>query len=280
MNTFKITSLAENTTFRHGCLAQHGQSILIETDGYKLLFDVGEVPGAVEHNLTQLGVSLDDINDVLISHRHIDHIGGLKNMLPKLKTQRLFLPLQIGKPNIKSHPYKYNFLPKNENGEHNLAISEADSKVINGYPNITIVDDKGFKLSEGIYTTGCIGDLMMEQAIVIDQGDLGIVVVLGCSHPGVEELISKAIEVTGNHKLRGVIGGMHYTDYNSEEMHKHAAVLKEMNPEFVMPAHCTTVDGARVLSEVIGGKVILSQTGTFGAGNTVVVGDEVEVQFV
>lgn len=280
MNTFKITSLAENTTFRHGCLAQHGQSILIESNNYKLLFDVGEISGAVEHNLDQLDVSLDDINDLLISHRHIDHIGGLKNMLPKLKNQRLFLPLQMGKPNIKSHPYKYNFLPKNENGEHNLAISEEDSKIINEYPNINIVDEKGLKLFDGIYTTGCIGDSMMEQAIVVDQKELGIVVILGCSHPGVEALIKKAKQVTGNNKLRGVIGGMHYTDFNNQEMHEHAEVLKKMNPEFVMPAHCTTVDGARVLSEVIGEKVILSQTGTFGAGNTVIVGDDVEVQFV
>lgn len=280
MNTFKITSLAENTTFRHGCLAQHGQSILIESNNYKLLFDVGEISGAVEHNLSQLGVDLDNVDDVLISHRHIDHIGGLKEMLPKLKNQRLFLPLQMGKPNIKSHPYKYNFLPKNENGEHNLAISEEDSKIINEYPNTTIVDEKGLKLFDGVYTTGCIGDSMMEQAIVVDQKELGIVVILGCSHPGVEALIKKAKQVAGNNKLRGVIGGMHYTDFNNQEMHEHAEVLKEMSPEFVMPAHCTTVDGARVLSEVIGEKVILSQTGTFGAGNTVIVGDDVEVQFV
>jgi 7,8-dihydropterin-6-yl-methyl-4-(beta-D-ribofuranosyl)aminobenzene 5'-phosphate synthase len=276
----KITSLAENTTYRHGCLAQHGQSILIETDNYKLLFDVGEVLGAVEHNLSQLNLNLDEIDDILISHRHIDHIGGLKNMLPKLKNQRLFLPLQMGQPQIKNHPYKYNFLPKNENGEHNLAISQEDSKIINSYKNRVVIDKDGKELSNNIFTTGCVGEYMMEQAIVIDQEKLGIVVVLGCSHPGVEELIKKAMKVTGNKKLRGIIGGMHYTDYSNEEMQKHAKIIKNMNPEFIMPAHCTTVDGARVLSEVIGDKVVLSKTGTFGTGNTVIIDKDIEVQFV
>ncbi|MBT6755767.1 MAG: MBL fold metallo-hydrolase [Candidatus Pacebacteria bacterium] len=280
MKTFKLTSLAENTTFRHNCLAQHGQSILIEVDDYKLLFDVGEVPGAVEHNLTQLGISLDDIDDVLISHRHIDHIGGLKSMLPKFDDQRLFLPLQMGESHIKNHPYKYNFLARTDGGEHNLAISEEDSNLINEYKNITIVDDNGFELSNSIYTTGCVGDSMKEQSVVIDQKEMGIIVVLGCSHPSVETLIKKAIEVTGNDKVRGIVGGMHYTDYDREEMRFHAENIKSMSPDFIMPGHCTTVEGCRVLSEVIGENVVLSKTGTFGTGNSVLIGEDIKVEFV
>lgn len=280
MNTYKITSLAENTTFRHNCLAQHGQSILIEIDNYKLLFDVGEVPGAIEHNMKQLKVSLGDINDIVISHRHIDHVGALNAMLPSLTDQRILLPTQMGELHIKKHPYKYNFMDSNANDQYDVAISKADSEKLFSYHNSETTSESGKRLYENIFVTGCVGDWMHEQAIVIDQKELGITVILGCSHPGVEALLAKAHEVTGNNKLRGVIGGMHYTDYSDEEMYQHAKDLKQKNPEFIMPGHCTTVEGCRVLAEVIGDKVVLSKTGTFATGNTVVVGSEIEVQFV
>jgi 7,8-dihydropterin-6-yl-methyl-4-(beta-D-ribofuranosyl)aminobenzene 5'-phosphate synthase len=280
MSTFKITCLAENTTYRHNCLAQHGQSFLIETDKYKLLFDVGEVPGVVEYNLNQLGISLNEINDIVISHRHIDHMGALKDMLPKLNKQRLFLPLQLGIDDIKQHPYKYNFLNKNSDDKYNLAISTKDLSTIENYQHKTIVNHDGFKLYDSIFSTGCVGEPLAEQAIVIDQKNLGITLILGCSHPGVETLVEKAMEVTKNKKLRGIIGGMHYTDYSEEEMINHATNLKNMNPEFVMPAHCTTIQGCQILSKVIGKAVILSTTGSFGTGNTVIISEGIESQFV
>ncbi|MDQ6984993.1 MAG: hypothetical protein Q9M91_00550 [Candidatus Dojkabacteria bacterium] len=116
---YKITALAENTTFRHNALAQHGQSILIEAgDEYKMLFDVGEIPGAIEHNMKQLKVELNDINDVVISHRHI---GALTNMVSNLNDQRVYLPTQLGEEDIRNHPEKYNFLPKNPDGGYDLA---------------------------------------------------------------------------------------------------------------------------------------------------------------
>ncbi len=280
MTTFKITCLAENTTYRHNCLAQHGQSFLIETDGYKLLFDVGEVPGAVEYNLNQLGISLDEINDVLISHRHIDHVGALNEILPKLNKQRLFLPIQLGEDDIKNHPYKYNFLKKDNEDQYNLAISKKDLSVIENYQYKNIISNDGVELRDSIFSTGCIGEPMSEQAVVIDQGDLGITLILGCSHPGVEPLIKKAMEATKNNKLRGIIGGMHYTDFSNEEMITHATNLKQLNPEFITPGHCTTIQGCSVLSEIIGKSVILSTTGSFGAGNSVILGEKIEFEFV
>lgn len=278
---YKITALAENTTYRHNVLAQHGQSLLIETEGYKLLFDVGEIPHAVTYNLEQLHIGLSEINDVVISHRHIDHIGALKHMLPNFNSQTIYLPSQIGQPDIKNHPEKYNFLKPNPDGGYDLALNEADKEEILKYSNIKHVGSEGFQLAEGIYTTGCVGDWMEEQAVVIDQGELGIIVLVGCSHPTVEKMVEKAMKVTGNRKVRGIVGGMHYTDYSEAEIRERSQYLKGLNLDFIVPSHCTTVLGAKVLLEELGeGVVKVSKTSSFGAGNSISVGEDVVVNFV
>ncbi|MCA9368715.1 MAG: MBL fold metallo-hydrolase [Pseudomonadales bacterium] len=256
-------------------MAQHGQSILIETNSYKLLSDVGEIEGAVLHNLKQIGISLEKIDDIVISHRHIDHIGALLPMLHQLKEQCLFLTPQLGETHIKNHPEKYRYLQPNPDGGYDLAISSDDAIKLNQYQSTEIVDENGFELYSNIFSTGCIGDWMMEQAIVIDQKEAGITLIVGCSHPTVEAFIEKAMAVTGNRKLRGIIGGMHFTDYSQTEMKQHAQNIKEYNPSFVIPGHCTTVDGAHALQEVLGDDIVLiSKTHTFGTGNSILLAED------
>jgi len=277
---YKVTLLAENTTYRHNAIAQHGQSILIESDEYKLLFDVGEIEGAITHNLNALNISIDSINDILISHRHIDHVGALPAMMNLLKSQRLFLPLQMGEPHIKKHPNKYKFLVPNSDGGYDLSISQEKALELNQYTGVKIVDNAGFQLAKNIYTTGCVGDWMQEQAIVVNQMEKGITLIVGCSHPSVEVLLEKAIKVTGNSKVRGIIGGMHYTDYSDEEIESRIDYLETLDLEFIVPSHCTTVRGNLHLKNRLGDKVILSETYSFGVGNSITIGDEIELDFV
>jgi 7,8-dihydropterin-6-yl-methyl-4-(beta-D-ribofuranosyl)aminobenzene 5'-phosphate synthase len=280
MNSFKVTALAENTTYRHNAIAQHGQSILIESGNYKLIFDVGEIPLAIRHNLEQLGIGFDKVNDIAISHRHIDHIGALLSILPEIEDTRLLLPTQMGEPHVKHHLKKYNFLRPNPDGGYDLAISVEDTIEINKHRNLRLVEKDGFEIHQNIYTTGCEGDWMKEQAIVIDQGEKGITIILGCSHPTVEVLIQKAIAVTGNKKVRGIIGGMHFTDFSKDEIKLKSEKLGELNMEFIVPSHCTTVLGAITMKEILGDIVHLSKTNSFGAGNSVEIGEDVRFNFV
>lgn len=277
---YKITALAENTTYRHNVLAQHGQSLLVEVEDYKLLFDVGEVPGSVMHNMRQLGVDLKDINDIVISHRHIDHIGALSDMISSLDEQRVLLPEQAGEPHIKEASEKYVFLEQNPDGGYDLAIEQDELNIIKEYANTSVVEENGMHLSNDIYTTGCEGDWMREQAIVIDQHELGIVLLVGCSHPTVEVLLEKAKKVTGNEKVRGIIGGFHYPDLSDTEIREKAHSFDEMGLEFLIPSHCTTVRGALILQGVLGEKVHMSKTYTLGAGNSIEIGNELKLNLV
>ncbi|KXK27469.1 MAG: Ribonuclease BN [candidate division WS6 bacterium OLB20] len=264
---YTITLLAENTTYRHNVLAQHGQSILIESDTQRLLFDVGEVPGAVTHNLTQLGLQISDIAVIAISHRHIDHIGALVEMLEDMGDQRLLLPMQLGEPDNKPAKESYSFLTPNPDGGYDVGISREHAERITAYRHSETVTG-GFEVIPGIFTTGCIGDQMKEQAMVIDQKETGITVITGCSHPGVHELITEAVNVTGNSRIRGVIGGFHFTDMTDDEIREHAIRFQDYGLEFLVPGHCTTVRGAQILQNVLGELVKLSKTATFGTGNS------------
>ena len=86
----KLTVLTENTANKRGVLGEHGLSVLIEAQGKKLLFDTGQ-SGVYAHNAKRLGVRLDDIDAVILSHGHYDHAGGLEEFpdtLPPVYVRR------------------------------------------------------------------------------------------------------------------------------------------------------------------------------------------------
>lgn len=80
MNTLKITVLVENTAGKLGVLAEHGLSFLIEIDDEKILFDTGQ-GFVLENNVQKLDLDLNDVHNVILSHGHYDHTGGLHDRL-------------------------------------------------------------------------------------------------------------------------------------------------------------------------------------------------------
>ena len=80
MNSVKITTLVENTAGKNGVLAEHGLAYLIETGGEKILFDSGQ-GFILENNVQKLDLDLNDVHNVILSHGHYDHTGGLHDRL-------------------------------------------------------------------------------------------------------------------------------------------------------------------------------------------------------
>ena len=75
-----LTTLSENSANRKGLLAEHGLSILIEYGNYSILFDTGQGISVV-HNAEKMGINLQNVNEIALSHGHFDHTGGLKHIL-------------------------------------------------------------------------------------------------------------------------------------------------------------------------------------------------------
>lgn len=275
----KVTTLLENSTVRHNLLSQHGQSLLIELDDKKILFDVGEIYEGFIYNLERLCTGIDEVSTIIISHRHIDHVGSLPKLLPALTTPKIFLPTQLGMPDLKKPGPKYSFIEEMEGEHYNVAASERVAGQLSAYAHAEIVTEPQ-QIYPSFWTTGCVGTKMEEQALVYDQKKLGITIMVGCSHPGLATFVDRARVITGNQKVRAIIGGFHFNPLSDEQVFKEAEYLKTLELECLMPNHCTGVRQTELLRQYLPDTVKISKTYSVGTGNSVTIGDTITFDFV
>ena len=146
--------------------------------GDRLLFDVGADLDTLFFNMRRASVKLDNINRVVLSHGHGDHVGGIR-ILTMLRDVELFIP--------KSFSGRY-------------------KKRLTSYSNVTLKEvDEAEEISEGLFTTGELGGFTKEQSLIV-KTDKGLTVITGCSHPGIDKIM-KAGSMFGD--IYGVVGGFH-----------------------------------------------------------------------
>jgi 7,8-dihydropterin-6-yl-methyl-4-(beta-D-ribofuranosyl)aminobenzene 5'-phosphate synthase len=185
----KITILYDNEAYDPRLKGDWGFAALLETDGRKILFDTGAKADLLFENMEILNISVDAIDEIFISHDHWDHTGGLKEMLKK-----------------KSVPV---YVPDTMDG-----LLPAENQVVISGPE---------KIHEHIFSTGTL--MKMEQSICLEK-DGKIVVVAGCSHPGVDAILSAASQIG---TVKALVGGLHgFNDF------------KLLEPlETICATHCT-----------------------------------------
>jgi 7,8-dihydropterin-6-yl-methyl-4-(beta-D-ribofuranosyl)aminobenzene 5'-phosphate synthase len=185
----KVTIIYDNEAFNEDLTADWGFAALIEDHGSKILFDTGADGPILLDNMKKLKISPNDFHDVFISHDHWDHRGGLKNLL-ELNRATLYIPASYRVP-------------------------DGAGKIVTCSQPVEIADN--------IFSTGELDKI--EHSMVI-KTDKGPVVIVGCSHPGVSEILDAASQYG---KVRGIIGGLHgFSDFDLVE-----------NLEFICPTHCT-----------------------------------------
>ena len=185
----KITIVYDNTSFLKNLQADWGFSALVEFRERKILFDTGANGKILLSNMEKLKINPQEIGDVFISHLHWDHIGGLEAFLQVNNKVKLWVPSYF-------------------------------SEVENAMEIIEVKEPR--KLYEGIYSTGELEGI--EQSLCIET-EKGIVILVGCSHPKMENILQKASKFG---KVHGIIGGLHATKPES---------LRELN--LICPTHCT-----------------------------------------
>ena len=172
-----------------------GFSCLTELEDEKILFDTGWDGNVLLSNMRKFGVRPEEIKRIVISHAHWDHIGGL----PHIRRQDI-----------------------------EVYVPHSFSKRLRGElaSRFKLHEVKGTeKIREGVWTTGELGNEIKEQSLVLKTSK-GLVVVVGCSHPGVRKIFSAASKFG---KISGVVGGMHgFKDY---------ALLEGL--DLIVPTHCT-----------------------------------------
>ncbi len=173
-----------------------GFSCLIEADNSTILFDTGASSDILAYNMKQLELKRESIDVIAISHEHGDHIGGLDAVL---------------------HPEVEVYLPRSFSSELKKRIAKQVAKVIE-------VSGPG-DITPGVHTTGELGLMTKEQSLVLET-EGGVVVLTGCAHPGLSNIVDAA---TYFGEVYGVIGGFH--GFNKLKL------LRGIKK--IIPCHCT-----------------------------------------
>jgi 7,8-dihydropterin-6-yl-methyl-4-(beta-D-ribofuranosyl)aminobenzene 5'-phosphate synthase len=187
----KITILYDNCLSKPGLRTGWGFSSLIEVGGTPpLLFDTGADGAALLYNMKELGIDPGQIGIIVISHTHGDHTGGLASVLEVNEDAEVYVPASF-----------WGTIPRRK---------------------VTVVS-KPLQISEGIFSTGELQGVEQSLGVKIAKG---MVVVTGCSHPGVEEILDAAAQYG---KVYGIFGGLHgFHDFSRLD-----------GLSLICPCHCT-----------------------------------------
>lgn len=248
--------------------AENGISFLVTTrrgrHENRIMFDVGMTGRVMLHNLKALHEDLDTVDHIVISHGHPDHYGGLIPVLeefprsvPISSHPDAFLPRYAVMGDGRVAPfYNEGFQPDRiDNGPGRLVLSKDPLELGNGVLTTgeipRNVPFEGPRISDdtrkpGLYQVATDGQLRTdevwdEQGLVIDLGEGGLVVLTGCAHAGVVNTIHRAIALTGNERVRAVMGGFHlgFPTTPRENVAKTVEALRDLQVETIVPMHCS-----------------------------------------
>jgi 7,8-dihydropterin-6-yl-methyl-4-(beta-D-ribofuranosyl)aminobenzene 5'-phosphate synthase len=264
-------SLDENW-FVHPLMAEHGfcAAIKLEVNGteHRLLFDSGLDPLAASHNAEVLGLDLSCCELVISSHGHIDHAGGLLNIRKKIneEKQKQKLSLVLHEDAFRNRLVKFQDdrtinLPAPNRADlieagYNLVEKQSqslwieDSILVTGEIPRTNDFEKGFPNHYSEIDGKMENDPLIkdDQAIVLNIKDKGLVIITGCAHAGIINIIKYAKELSGEDRIYAVIGGMHLTGRVFEPLIPRTIdELEQLKPNFIIPCHCS---GLKALTEI------------------------------
>jgi len=251
----KITVICENSVYLTSSLiAEHGLSFLIENDDTTLLFDTGQGLGIV-NNLNVLGKDIHAIRQIVLSHGHYDHTGGLFAILkdrggkiPVYAHSSIFNGKYAHYAESGNLTEKYIGLPKER------AVYEkagAEFRLIKGYSSLT---EKISAISEVKRPSGwkswdarlkqkingeIVDDPFLDDLSLVIETDSGPVVLLGCAHAGIVEILHDISLHTGYREFYAVIGGTHLNTASEEYTKKAIEALKQFKIKKIAPNHCS-----------------------------------------
>jgi len=182
-----------------------GFATLIKTSCELILFDTGGDSKILLYNMEKLNIKPSSIKKVVISHIHGDHAGGLEGFLEKNNDVTVFIP--------ESFPQSVK----------NMIVQK-------GAKFIEVSASR--KISDFIYTTGQLPGPPEEQSLIIDSGK-GLVVITGCAHPGIVNVVKKVKKLMEKDKVYLVLGGFHHPPISCVKE------FRKLQVEKVAPSHCT-----------------------------------------
>jgi 7,8-dihydropterin-6-yl-methyl-4-(beta-D-ribofuranosyl)aminobenzene 5'-phosphate synthase len=244
-----------------------GYSALVEVDGHKILYDTGLSADLVLRNAKALKVDLSDVEDVVLSHNHYDHVGGLMSLRRELSKIN---PRAMSRVHVGAGIFEPRW---SESGEdHNgLRLIRAEYLATGG---AFVVHDKPTELFPGVWLTGPVPrtndeknwtpglsldtpqgrreDNVPEDSALIFNTGQGIIILTGCAHAGIVNITEYARRIIGNKPIVAMIGGLHLFSASDQALAWTGAKLKSYGVSSLLAGHCTGIEATFRLRESLG----------------------------
>jgi 7,8-dihydropterin-6-yl-methyl-4-(beta-D-ribofuranosyl)aminobenzene 5'-phosphate synthase len=264
----RVTILYDAFGGKGGLTRDWGFAALIEYGGKRILFDTGNNADVFAHNVRSLGVDLRRLDFVVISHRHGDHIAGLPYLLAVNPTVKIYAPKEnfgIFGGSIPGAFFRRD------------TTLPARMRYFDGHPpeqlqfgkawrraNVQLVDSLT-EVAPGIVVLSTVshtpGTLELREVSLALRTPEGVVVVVGCSHPGIETILEAARPV-GAH-VRLIVGGLHLVTTPDAEIDRVARALHDTwHVDAMAPGHCTGEPAFTALQRAFGKQYIYAGLGT------------------
>jgi len=230
-----LTILTDNTLDDPAGRTEWGFSCLVDLPRTAVLFDAGMTGETFDHNVQALGADLSRVEYALFSHDHADHTGGVRGEVFKGKG----VTVHIGS-----------------------SFSDATEKMLASTGATVLRNEKPVELLPGVWATGEVAGPVTEQSLVIST-DKGLVVITGCSHPGVIDILERAKEVAPG-EIYMVLGGFHWLQKGGAEVRAMIDRMKELGVKKCGATHCSGEMAIGMVREAYGDDFV-----EMGVGRTI-----------
>lgn len=249
LSDVKLTILAENRVINPNLIAEQGLSVIVETAENCVLFDTGQTDAFIK-NANELNIDLKNVQKIVLSHGHYDHSGGLPYILEITKPIEIIChPALINK---KFRVYPAGRIDIGVRWEKGALKSKGAKFVFKTHPLEIMPDiwisgeiprNSAFEYVDETYQqrplVSYIHDEIHDDLCLIINTIKGLIILLGCSHAGPINSIMHAMRITKNKQIYAVVGGMHLQHSQHEKINKIVKNLVTLNPEYLVPLHCT-----------------------------------------
>jgi len=241
VKNLSITVSYDNNPYKERLTTAWGFSCVIRGTKKTILFDTGGDVSILLTNMEELGIYPKEIDLVVLSHIHGDHVGGLYSFMEKNPEVVVYLP--------KSFPKDF-------------------KDKVKGY-GTKIVEVQGpLKICQEVYSTGELGTWIKEQSLIIHT-EKGLIVITGCAHPGIVKIVNKAKDlVKGKGDVLLVMGGFHLGGESKGEIEDIISSFRKLGVSYVGPCHCSGDTARQLFKEEYGENFI-----NVGVGRVVTMND-------
>ena len=230
-----LTIIYDNNPYNSELETRWGFSCLVEGPEKTILFDVGGDGSVLLSNIEKLGINPNVVDIIVLSHVHYDHVGGLPDFLRNNPNVTVYMPRS---------------LPQSIKDE----VKNANAELVQVHDFVTIC--------KNVYSTGELGSFLKEQSLIIKTSK-GLVIITGCAHPGIVNIIKKAKKELKT-DVYLVVGGFHLCWMNTWQIKGIINEVEEEGVKKVAPSHCSGDLARKLFKKVYGGDFI-----TIGAGSKI-----------